>query len=39
MLNFGLQFAAADAEYTAVLEVEEKLAAAAVIHDQISRTR
>lgn len=39
MLDFGLQFAAADAEYTAVLEVEEKFAAAAVVHDQVSRVR
>ncbi len=34
--GFGLQFAAADAEYAAVLEVEKQLAATAVVHDEVA---
>jgi hypothetical protein len=35
-IGIGVQFAAADAEYAAVLEVEKELATAAVVHDKVS---
>ncbi len=35
-IGIGVQFAAADAEYAAVLQVEKELATAAVVHDKVS---